>query len=1311
MRVEPLLNLPFRRPVTAGRSRAGTGPEDRVELGPPSSVVPGPVAAEGALGGLAGAVASLEGLKQRGAEFQRKRLVGELGWRSATPRQAAQALLDQEPDTLQVRLPEESWQPLRGADDLSVLTAFQGGDLSRLPDAQLAMQLQRMGHEFTCEEQPVGAWGAYARLTAGVPVQAGTVRLETAQDVAMLAYLRNLSGPETLAHPVLGEALRTFQEQGYVQDAVAVYRARPEEVALEWHGTPLGSWRQGSAEELCRQLKERRMEHARQQVGELPGELLEPAAEALDALPAQFHADYLSWLQELQHPGAASRLSQMPADQQQSVRSWLASAVPGPVGQHTWAERDGVWSDSPDGKYQNNQTSCLSLPAVDLRHVSDASFHYRCAYELENNSDWVILEASGDGANWDSLKAMTGKADWSEQTVSLAAYRGKQVQLRFRLKSDSSNVYDGISVSDMRVEGRPAFEPASRSLWPCDGQALRQAACEALARGESLAPLQALVASAGPQEGLALWQALPQQAERLPALQAELGTRAALALAESGGEVATFQAARRLCATPDDLPAVLEIHRRLHALAPEKQQQVARLVERTCPVWKPEGGWHSTADGAWSDSPGPYKHNQNACLTTPSLDLRHFHQPVVTFRQRHELENNSDWVLLEASRDGKQWDILKSFTGKSDWEGCEVSLEPYSGGPLQLRFRLKTDSSNAFEGLDFSDFRLEARPALVPEAAPQLVFSDQASAWRGTLDRILEESGGDRLERLDKLSEQLPPDQALLLLDLPNPPQELAAAALQVGAPAARAMADRLGDLGAFQVCREVARQLQQPERLDELVERSRQATAQEVPNLLGWTTDAWVRSGPGVWSDNRSGRYRPNSNNSLTTPVIALAGQLGAKLRFDGWWELENNSDFVRLEGRREGGEWRSLRNFTGASKDWSAQEVDLFDFGEGRVELRWRLTSDSSSEHQGFRLRNMRIEDDQQTFFSDRPEDLAPLHEELLGRLKQPLADLPLERGLCAALAVESPEAMKLVAVQGLKAGLEVWDEIKNLSGPALEAEIALRNQSAGFRRYGAEPSRVTRALRQSGLDAKGREALSRLASGLALAGWTPAGDWGRTARGWSDSPGTVYKPNQNAVLESPRLRVPAGGQLEFEARWQFENGPDFVSLQVDGQQLARFTGSGSGPQKVDLSKLAGKEVSLSFQMRSDTSSQYDGMDFWNLRVTGADGEVAFRDDLGQRAADGLLELATNLELDPAARSRALQILDKTPPVVFSRVLSYLSQRGDELPPERALTLIERLPQLAVGASLEELLQDGVGVREQDEAVLVGGVRVRKR
>ncbi len=1287
MRVDAFTGFAFANPPAAQQQAAAPVPRDRVEL--------------------------LEKLHGNGAEFQRKRLVGDLGWREATPRQAAQALANKDPNDLQVRLPNESWQPLRTPEDLTVLNAFQQNDLTQLgPLAQQLDQLLKAGTVFTQDDQPIGAWGAYARIQAGEPVQVKDTRLVTPQDVAMLSYLQNLAGPEALDRPELGAAVKTFHEQGYLtRNPVHLYREQPAQLGLEWHGVPVGNWQGGHPEALLPQLEKQRLDYAREQLGQAPEPIREEAAREFDRLPAANRADFKQWLARLEHPQAAANLAKLPEDRQKALSEWLEKAVPQPVGQFTWAERDGIWSDSPDGPYLNHQTSCLSLPPINLRHTEGGTFKFKAQYALENNSDWVILEASPDGQNWDQLKSFTGKGDWAEHEVSLAAYRNGNVQLRFRLKSDGSNVYDGISLQAMSVTARPVFQSERSVLWPTPKQPLVEAFAGAAAQNQPLEALQTIVAALGPGEAVRLWQALPAELEsRTAELAPRLGTHAAVAVARSGGEPATFEASRRLAAAPDDLEQVMRIHERLSKLPQASQEQVQRLVQRTCPDWTPQGGWHSTADGAWSDSPGPYKNNQNATLTTPPLDLRHFQQPVVTFRERHALENNSDWVLVEASRDGGQsWDTLKSFTGTGDWTEHKLDLASYGEGPLQLRFRLKTDGSNVAEGLDFADFRLDARPTLAPGAPSQLVFSDQARAWRETLDRVLEESAGPRLERLDKLSEKLHPSQALSMLALPGEPEALSEAALRIGTPAAQALADRLDQVGAFEVTREVARQLQQPLVLDELVAASSRATAQTVPNLLGWTTDTWVRGGAGVWSDNRSGRYRPNSNNSLAMPAVSLAGQTGAKLRFDCWWETENNSDWVRLEARRDGKEWMPLKAWTGASLGWKSEEVDLSDFGESRVELRWRLTSDGSNEGAGFRLRGARIEDSEQTFFSDRPEDLAPLHEELVSRLSSPLSSLNLQHGLCVGLAVSDPSLMRMVEVQGLKAALTAWEDMSGLQGDALTQEVDLRNQSALFRRYGADPVRVAEALRDSELDTAGVQALGKLRDGLAQGGWKPTGDWGRTARGWSDSPNGPYKPNQNAALESPTLRVPAGGTLTLEGNWQLEGNSDWVSLMVGDKQLARWTGSGTGLQTVDLGAYAGQDVKLRFVLRSDGSTQYAGMDFWNLKVSGSDGRVAFRDDGGRMAADALLELASDVDVPAARRSRGLQVLAGVPEDVAARVLGYLGEHG--LPTERALALIDRLPTMVIGASLEDLLTDGPGLKEQDASVLVGGVRVRKR
>ncbi|GMU52409.1 MAG: hypothetical protein AMXMBFR33_15550 [Candidatus Xenobia bacterium] len=1356
MRVEPL-RASF-MPASGIVPRAAAGPTDQVELSGRRPGLPGASASEGALGGLAGAVAALEGLKSRGFEFQRKRLVGSLGWTPSTPLQAGQALLNKDPDDLRVRAPEGAWLPLRGPDDLAVLTAFHAGEVSRLPSPELARQLEqleRSGQVFEHEGQPVGSWGAYLRLTSGVSVTSAGRSLESGQDVAMLAYLLGQVGPEALEQPELARGLRMLQEEGYRSDALELYRARASEVPLSWHERELGSWQVGQdPEAVCKAMKEKRLCQAREQVAPvvLRPELLDAAARELDALPLATHPAYLDWLGRLEHPAAAARLARQEPAAQDALRKWLDAAVPRIVAQHTWAEKDGVWDDSPGAPYKDNQQSSLSLPVVDLRHASECTLSFRCQTQLEKGRDWLVVEASADGKSWEALRQITDKSNWTEHQVSLVAYQGAPVHVRFRLSSDSSVTQEGVSLSHISLEGRPRFEAAPRSLFQQDRSQERAALAAEVARlvagGLPIEPLQQLVAGTGSvAEALRLGPIPPESVERVAHLAERLGNQAAAALAPFPGEVdrmvASFQAAGRLTPTPDDLSSVMAVYRELAQLPPESQEHVARLVQRTCPTWSKEGGWHSIGDGAWADSPGLYRHGQNASLTTSVLDLRHHSAPTVSFRARHDLERNADNVLLEASRDGQQWEGIAAFTGQSDWAEHKLSLAPFGQGMLQLRFRLKTDSSNNGEGLELADFRVEARPTLQPEAPPELVFSDQARSQRATLDQILElarQRDLEGLERVDRLSQDLRPDQALRLFRLQAPAESLSQAAVAVGVEATAALFPEVqsDSVQAFQLATQIANRLQQPELLDRCLADSRALRGTSFPeglleSLHPWQTEGWVRSEPGVWADNRIGRYRSNANNSLTSPVISLAGQQGARVRFDYQCDLEKNSDFVRLEVRPEGGKWQPLQHYTGQVPQ-GTDDLDLSDLGEGRVELRWRMTSDSSSEGQGFKLRNLRVEDSTgQIFFSDRPEDLAPLRDELISRMDrplEPLTELVKAHGLCAALAIttltDEPERHKelerLVAISGVSRSLQAWEEIGSMPLEALQAEVDLRSECARFRSLGVEPERLLEALREASLDKAGTEALGKLRDGLGQAGWKPSGDWGRTLRGWSDSPAGNYRSNQNAALESPPTWIPPGAKLSFEARYQFEKGPDRVHLQVlpegkkDWEEKALYTGNGSGRQEVDLSAYGGQTVRLRFLLRTDSSSEYPGLDFWDLKMTDAGGESYCLDELGQRSVDGLLELACTPELQLAERSRALQILSRVPAPLAAPALRALSSFFENQEPERALALVERLPEVVLDsapeAAMDRLLESlGPRLREESEAVLVGGVRVRKR
>ncbi len=1338
--------------------RVAAGPTDQVELSAQRPGLPGAAASEGALGGLPGAVAALEGLKSRGFEFQRKRLVGSLGWTSSTPLQAGQALLNKDPDDLRVRAaPEGAWLPLRGPDDLVVLTAFQAGELNRLPGPELARQLElleRSGQVFEHEGQPVGAWGAYLRLTSGVSVSAAGKSLEGPEDVAMLAYLQGQLGPEALEQPELARGLRQLQEEGYRTDALELYRARAAEVPLSWHERDLGSWKPGQdPEAFCKALKEKRLAQAREQLAPTVRrpELLEPAAVELDALPLAVHPSFVDWLGRLEHPAAAARLARQEPAAQEALRNWLEGAVPGIVPQHTWAEKDGIWDDSPLAPYKNSQQSHLSLPSVNLRHVTDCTLTFRCQHALEKGHDWLVLEASSDGKNWDTLKQFTDKSDWAEHQISLVAYQGAPVELRFRLSSDSSTAGQGVGLSHLVVQGRPRFESAPRTLYQQDRSDERAALAAEVARlvaaDQPLEPLQQLVAATG-SAAEALRLGLPtRNGARNARLVEQLGGEAAAALAGLPGEAEpmarTFQAAGRLCPTPDDLSAVLAVYRELAELPVASQEQVSRLVQRTCPTWQTEGGWHSTADGAWSDSPGRYKHGQNASLTSPVLDLSHYSDPAISLRARFDLEPNVDSVLLEASRDGKQWERLHSFTGRSDWSHRKVSLAPFGQGTLQLRFRLKSDSSGNGEGLDMADFRLTARPSLQPDAPRELVFTDQASARRDILDQILDLARQRDLlglERMDQLSQALSTEYSLRLLKLEASPETLIQAARAVGLEATAALYPDLEpeSVQAFQLARQVANRLQQAEQLDRCLTDSRALRGVQFPESLleslhGWQPGEWVRSEPGVWADNRVGRYRPQAKNSLISPVLSLAGQDGARLKFDYDCVLENGPDLVSLWVRREGGDWRQLKSYTGKVSQGS-EELDLSDLGDARVELCWKLTSDSSTEGQGFKLRNLRVEDSTgQIFFSDRPEDLAPLHEELLTRVGgplEPLTELVKTHGLCSALAISAvaseperqQELASLVVLNGLRSSLRSWDEIGQLSLPELKSEVALRSECSLFRSLGVDPERLVEALRDAALDEPGRAALSKLRDGLGQAGWKPSGDWGRTLRGWSDSPGGNYKPRQLAALESPPTLVPPGARLSFETRYQFESNADTMQLEVlpegkkDWESKARYTGTGSGRQEVDLSAYAGQTVRLRFMLRTDSSSEYPGMDFWNLSLTDDAGQTCCLDELGQRSTDGLLELACTPELQPSERSRALQILSRVPAPLAVQALRALSQLFENQEPERALALVERLPEVVLDSepevAMQRLLESlGPRLREESEAVLVGGVRVRKR
>ncbi|QIE59971.1 T9SS type A sorting domain-containing protein [Rasiella rasia] len=117
---------------------------------------------------------------------------------------------------------------------------------------------------------------------------------------------------------------------------------------------------------------------------------------------------------------------------------------------------------SGSGTGYPNKRAILNSPCIDLSGETEASFSFN--YHMYGASDMgsIALEASTDGASWTSIWSETGNKgnQWNSSSVSLNAYAGGTVQLRFNRLTGSTwqadIAIDGISLTAGGGGGGPA---------------------------------------------------------------------------------------------------------------------------------------------------------------------------------------------------------------------------------------------------------------------------------------------------------------------------------------------------------------------------------------------------------------------------------------------------------------------------------------------------------------------------------------------------------------------------------------------------------------------------------------------------------------------------------------------------------------------------------------------------------------------------------------------------------------------------------------------------------------------------------------
>jgi hypothetical protein len=111
---------------------------------------------------------------------------------------------------------------------------------------------------------------------------------------------------------------------------------------------------------------------------------------------------------------------------------------------------------------------------------------------------------------------------------------------------------------------------------------------------------------------------------------------------------------------------------------------------------------------------------------TREFDLSNASGPItLSFAMWYDLETDYDYLFLEASTDGQNWEILTTPSGTgedpsgnsygwgyngqtNDWVTEEVDLSEFAGQTVQIRFEYVTDAAVNGEGFLLDDVRIDA---------------------------------------------------------------------------------------------------------------------------------------------------------------------------------------------------------------------------------------------------------------------------------------------------------------------------------------------------------------------------------------------------------------------------------------------------------------------------------------------------------------------------------------------------------------------------------------------------------------------------
>lgn len=110
-------------------------------------------------------------------------------------------------------------------------------------------------------------------------------------------------------------------------------------------------------------------------------------------------------------------------------------------------------TESPAGDYQANMDSPCTLRALNFTGATSAEVSFWTRYQIESGYDYMFVEVSTNGTDWDQLANFTGSLNtWELKTYPLNNYINEtNVIIRFRFTSDSYIEEEGMFIDDLEV--------------------------------------------------------------------------------------------------------------------------------------------------------------------------------------------------------------------------------------------------------------------------------------------------------------------------------------------------------------------------------------------------------------------------------------------------------------------------------------------------------------------------------------------------------------------------------------------------------------------------------------------------------------------------------------------------------------------------------------------------------------------------------------------------------------------------------------------------------------------------------------------